>query len=170
MLVAQPAQLTLSDDARLLKLTGFREVMVLVEDLRDALKDSLTREDIEGWTANRLKNMGVQVVSREDQRKAYVAAEKSTDEKTLAAADRFASRVYVNVNAGRSPSGVIYANVTLECHRGVFVHPGYLTSAIVWNQRILINFSSDYDAKDQIRDTLNELLDDLEKDWKKCNP
>lgn len=170
MLLAKPALFTLSTDALRSGLTGFREVMVVVENLPDALRDSLTKEDIEGWTANRLKNMGVRVVSNEDQTKAYDTADHSTDEKALAANDRFRSHVYVNVNADRLPSGAIYANISLECKRGVFVHPGYFGVATVWDSRNLIYFGSGYDAREKLRDSLNILLDILETDWKKCNP
>ncbi len=170
MLQAQPAQFTLSDDAYRTNLTDFPEVSILVEGLPDALKDSLTKEDIEGWTANRLKNMGVRVVSADDRRKAFFAADKITDEKTLAANDRLYSQVYVNVNADRLRSGAIYAHISLECSRGVFVHPGYFVDATVWDRSAIIYFTSGFDAKDWIRDTLNELLDFLEKDWQTCNP
>jgi len=169
MLVAEPAMLTLSRDVYLMNLTGFRKCAVLVESLPDELKDSLTVKDIEGWAANRLTNIGVSVVSREEKLKALKAADLSTDEKALAANDQFFSYVYVNVNAGRTPTGAIYANITLACKRGVFVHPGYFTSATVWDKGTLIYFGSNYDAKDQVRESLNKLLDKLESDWKKCN-
>lgn len=165
MLEAQPAQLT----AHLADLTDFRDVSILVEGLPDALKDSLTKEDIEGWTANRLKNMGLRVVSHEVQTVAFLAADDSTDEKALAVNDRHRSQVYVNVNADRLATGAIYASVTLRCDRGVFVHPGYFGTAAVWDRGALIYFTSGYDAKTEIRDNLNELLDLLEKDWKTCN-
>jgi hypothetical protein len=140
-----------------------------VEDLPDALKDSLTREDMEKWAANRLKNMGIRVVSEEDQWKTFLLADKSTDEKMLAAADRFGSVVYIKVNAVRIPTGGICANVTLKVHRGVFIHPGYFTSATIWGWQVLRYFGSLHDPKEQIRDALNKLLDRLEKDWKQCN-
>lgn len=170
MLQAEPAFRTLSRDAYVVGLTGFRECIVLVEDLPDDLKDSLTSEDIEGWTANRLKNMGVRVVSMEDRKKAFSAADKSTDEKALAAHDRYNSMVYVNVNAIRSSTGSISAGVSLECDRGVFVHPGYFRKATLWDRGTIFYFGSSYDAKDRVRDALNRLLDQLETDWKKCNP
>lgn len=170
MLGAEPAMSTLSMDALVLGLTGFRECHVLVEGLPDALKDSLTKQDIEGWTANRLENMGVRVISNEDRRKAFFASDQSTDEKALAAQDRFRSSVYVNVSADRLPTGAIYAHLSLACRRGMFAHPGYFRGATVWDTGHLIYFTSGYDAKEQIRDKLNKLLDILEKDWKKCNP
>jgi hypothetical protein len=170
MLVAQPALTTVPLQNHILNLTDFRECVVLVEGLPDALKDSLTREDIEKWTANRLKNMGIRVVSEEDRVKTFRLADKSTDEKMLAAADRFGSVVYINVSAVRIPTGVICAHVTLEVHRRVFIHPGYFTAATVWDRRVLMYFGSLYDPKERIRDALNKLLDLLEKDWKQCNP
>ncbi len=169
MLVAQPARTTVPPSNQALNLTDFRECTVLVEDLPDALKDSLTREDMEKWTANRLKNMGIHVVSPEDKVKTFLLADTSTDEKMLAAADRFRSTVYINVNAGRISTGVICASVTLKVVRGVFIHPGYFTHATVWDERMLMSFGSLYDPKEKIREKLNKLLDLLEKDWKQCN-
>jgi hypothetical protein len=169
MLVAQPARTTVPSPNKILNLTDFRECDVLLEGLPDALKDSLTREDIEKWTANRLKNMGIRVVSEEDQGKTFLLADRSTDEKMLAAQDRFWSRVYINVNADRIPTGGICANVTLEVRRGVFIHPGYFIPATVWDRQVLVSFGSLYDPKEVIRKNLNKLLDLLEKDWKQCN-
>ena len=66
MLQAQPAQRTLSTTTQRIGLTGFRECAILVGIMPEALKDSVTAEDIEGWAANRLQEIGLSVVSKED--------------------------------------------------------------------------------------------------------
>jgi hypothetical protein len=170
MLVAEPALTTVPFENILFNLTGFRECNVLVLELPDALKDSLTREDIEKWTANRLMNMGIRVVSGEDQEKTYLSADKSTDEKMPAAQDRRRSTVSVRVHVLRTPTGVICANVVLLCWRGVFIHPGYFGTAIVWGREMLLYFGALHDSKEKIKEALNELLDLLEQSWKLCNP
>jgi len=168
MLAAKPARDTLSIDAKRIALTGFRECTVIVEGFSD--KDSLTVPDIEGWTANRLKKIGIRVVTEEEQRKAFLAADQSTDEKALEAVDRFRSQVHVSLNALKQPSGAICLNLTVKCTRGVFVQPGYFRNTTVWDTGRLIYFGSVADVKEKIRKPLDELLDQLERDWKTCNP
>lgn len=169
MLQAQPAQRTLSTTTQRIGLTGFRECAILVGIMPEALKDSVTAEDIEGWAANRLQEIGLSVVSKEDQSKSFCASARDTDDKALAANDRFRSRFGVRVDAVRSSTGDIWAYVTVGCSRGVFVHPGYFTSATVWYQAGLCRFGPGYE-KAGIKNFLNKLLDELERDWKKCNP
>ena len=170
MLVAEPAFLKHTDEVEVLGLIGFREVNVLVEGLPSDLKDSITRDDIERWVSHRIKNMGIRVVTREEKIRAFLGADKSTDERMLVASDRVHSMVYVNVNTRRVTAGAIFANVSVECHRGVFVHPGYFMSAVVWETSGLIDYETAYNSKDITRKAVNNLLDDLEADWKKCNP
>jgi len=170
MLVARPAMGTVSLEHQLIGLTDYREVWVYVQGVPDALKDKITKQDIGGWTANRLKNIGLHVVTLEQAGKTLLAAPKDTDEKALVANDRFGSDVIVSVSADRLPTGAIYANVSLQCKRGVFVHPGYYRNATAWDENTLVYFGAANDPKEQIREHLNRLLDKLESDWKKCNP
>lgn len=171
MIVAQPGRERVPVGATIFNLAGYSECDVLIEDLPEDLKDALTSEDIEGWVTNRLKNMGIRVVTEEERYDAYIRADKSTDERKLTANDRWESLVYVNLNALREKkTGVTSYSLRVECDRGVFVQPGYFTRATVWDIGSIGYFSSQYDAKERIREQLNELLDELERVWKICNP
>jgi hypothetical protein len=138
--------------------------------VQDELKDLLAKQDIVEWTANRLKNMGVKVVTVEEQRKTFLGTGKDTDEQALTARDKYWSSIYVNVHCIRVPTGEICANITLQCWRGVFVHPGYFMNATVWDRDLILYLPSDSGGKDKIRQAISELFNDLENDWKKCNP
>jgi hypothetical protein len=168
MLVAQPARTTVPDEYKSLGLTGFRECRVLVEWWPDSLKDGLTHEDIENFIADKLEKIGIRVVSYDDQRKTYQSADKSTDERILAAQDRLHSTVCARVDAFSMPLETICGYVELECRRGAFIHPGYFSTVTVW-KRVRPSHPADKVLKGWSIGALDILLVELEKDWKQCN-
>lgn len=169
MLTAQPAQATLSNEKRSLGLTGFARCLVAVEDLPDALKGDVSKATVKKWVTNRLENVGVRVVTEEQRSKALMAADRSHDAAWLRAADEVGSAVYVNVGALRHPDGTVLMNVDLEVMRGVFLWPGHYGVRTVWNTGRLQYFGRADDPEQELRETLDELMDIFEKDWKTCN-
>jgi hypothetical protein len=170
MILAQPARSRLTFEQRELGLRDYDTVSILIENLPDAIKGSVTRDDLDAWTRNRLKYAGLSVVSSDDRHRSMASRFPTTDEDELRRADLYMSYIYVNVNALRSAAGLTVCNVLIECNRGVFVHPGHFKPATVWRRSTLLLFGSALDAKAQIRKALNQLLDEFERDWKKCNP
>jgi hypothetical protein len=168
--LAKPAQTTfpIQDELpipeELLNLRDLRVCDVLVEPLPDALKGSLTREDIEKWTANRLKNMGIRVVSLEEQINAL--GDPLADEEMPPVIDTDGVHVSVDVAAPCMARGVICVNVGLSVG---LTYPDCFIIASVWNKEMHAHIGAGDDPKQVIREKLNKLLDLLEKDWKQCN-
>lgn len=155
------------------ELYGFDRVHVLAEDLSGVLKDELTRRDVEEWARNRLENMGVHVVTLDEQRQEFfrdAGNQEMTEAEALRIYDRQKSYVYVNINALRSElTGVTTIDVSVDARRGVFMYPGLFTAATVWHDAEIKYFGTNYEAKEQIRKTLNGVFDRFEKDWKGVN-
>jgi hypothetical protein len=170
MIVARPAVSSLSVEAQMLGLASFCEARILVEEMPSALQESLSRAEVEGWVAAKLKGAGIRVLTKEDVTNGFLAADKSTDERALAAQDRLGATVHVFVTGGRTAANAIFVNVRLSCKRSVFVHPGYFAPATVWDISHTRYFTSSADDKSKLKSTLDALLAELQTDWKKCNP
>ena len=169
MLAAQPAYAKLSSEAQSIGLTEFDSCYVLIEEMPDELKDSLTGDDVETWTLNRLKNTGIKAVRHSEVRRDFDYLRSPTDESMLRGEDRGRSSVYVNVGAVRTSSGTLFYTIEVEVRRAGFIHPGHFMFVTVWDRGSYGYFGSAHEAKVKLRESLNGLLDDLETDWKACN-
>ena len=174
MVYTQPGRRTLSVEQQVLGLNDFSTVSVVVEELPEAFKDSMTDRDLQTWTENRLQNMGLEVISNEKQGTVFINKSKQRDKlseaQLLRIGDEFRSGVYVNLAGLRDSSGTTHFSLTLRCKRGVLIHPGHFSTASIWDKGVIGYYGSAIDGKANVRQGLNRLLDRLETDWKTCNP
>lgn len=169
MLLAEPGLTALTPDKAVKGLTGFKVTSIIVEEIPEPLRDSLSVTDVEHWTTNRLQNAGIRVVTTAQQKASLLSAPRNNDEQALARSDRFYSSVSVVLNF-RESGDRIYGMLMVICNRGAFVVPGAFAACAVWHGESVVSAPKSLDWKAGIREGLNQILDDLEKDWKSCNP
>jgi hypothetical protein len=151
-------------------LIGWDTVRVLIEDMPPTLRDVIATSDVETWAANRLKSVGIAVVSREEHDRRFSAAEEATEAQALRKHDQYWSRLYINISGGRdTATGRAPYNISIEVHRGAFIYPGGFTTATVWSRALVGHLDKAVDGKESLRGGVNALLDDFEKDWKAAN-
>lgn len=148
-------------------LWSYKECMVVVEDIDEEIRDEITRDDIENWVKNRLSNLGIRVVRWEDIKSTRPLGESDLDR--LVFTDFTTRTVGVDTTAIKMESGTTSVWVDMRVDRGGFFAPGFFRAGTIWDSGVLTVTGSARSVKDQIRDSINRMLDKFEKDWRLAN-
>lgn len=149
---------------------GISSVYILVEDLSDALKDSISRTDIEAWATAVIAPTRLKVVSVQEQTTELLKADVSTEEQTLRAQDTFRTTLYIRISGMKDVSRTTSYHIDVELTRGVFVYPGRFMEGTVWSKGYNGLFGSAYGAYATIRTPIQELVQRFVDLWSLANP
>lgn len=169
MITAQPAAPAAFKFDRDPALFGVKKVQITIVGTDGPLGAAVSKDALKEMIENRLGKLGIEVITAKTAAREFAEAKKGDDAAMLLAQDRYYCSLDLNLNSIEDKdSGSILYSMDIACARGVFVHPGFFTTATTWTEGILGRTASG-NKEVVVIQVVEDMMDRFQSAWHEAN-